>query len=159
MERTVLSVRIVVDDLRGPDIARFLEEHLEEMRAVTPPGSKHALDLEGLRRPEITFWTLHVEDEIAACGALKVMDDRSGEIKSMRTGSAFRRGGYASTLLRHIIEHARAHGLQRLNLETGSTEHFAPARALYTKHGFEPCGPFADYTDDPHSYYMTKSLF
>jgi len=153
-----LFVDIRIDDLRGPEIARLLEEHLRSMRQLSPPESVHALDLEGLRRPEITFWTAWRGAELLGCGALKELDARHGEVKSMRTASAHLRQGVASGLLRHLLEEAARRSYRRLSLETGSMEAFAPARNLYARFGFLPCGPFAGYTDDPNSFYMTKAL-
>jgi putative acetyltransferase len=151
-------MEIVVDDLTGPEIAEFLEEHLREMRSVTPPESVHALDLDGLRIPEVTFWTMLDDGEIAGCGAIKLLGDGHGEVKSMRVAPTHRRRGVASTLMEHIIGEGKRMGLSRLWLETGSFEFFEPARRLYLKHGFELCGPFADYELDPNSAFMTKSL-
>jgi putative acetyltransferase len=146
------------DDLSGPEIAAFLEEHIQEMRAVSPPESKHALDLEGLRRPEITFWTLWHEARIAGCCALKQLDPQHAEVKSMRTARTLRRQGVGARLVDHVIREARARGYRRLSLETGAMEFFAPARSLYRKFGFEPCGPFAGYKEDPNSAFFTKVL-
>jgi putative acetyltransferase len=151
-------MKIVVDDLSGPRIAAFLDEHIMEMRTVGPPESKHALDLDGLRKPEITFWTMLDGEAIAGCGALKELDVRRGEIKSMRTAPSHKRHGIASSMLAHIIAEARSRDYYRLSLETGSADFFMPARRLYEKFGFEYCEPFADYTLDPNSVYMTKSL-
>ena len=151
-------MEIVVDDLTGPEIAAFLDEHIEEMRSITPPESKHALDLDGLRAPEITFWTMIEDGRVLACGALKLLGGGDGEIKSMRVAPDCRQRGVASTMLRHIIAEARRMELSRLYLETGSFEFFEPARRLYRKHGFELCGPFADYKPDPNSVFMTKTL-
>lgn len=151
-------MKIVVDDLSGPEISAFLDEHIEEMRAVSPPESKHALDLDGLRRPEVTFWSAYDEDRLVGCGALKKLDDSSAELKSMRTARAAKRRGVASALLQHIVAEARQHGFTRLYLETGTADFFAAARALYAKHGFTPCEPFAEYPDDPNSVHMTRSL-
>ncbi|MDT9687051.1 GNAT family N-acetyltransferase [Streptomyces sp. P9(2023)] len=151
-------MKIAVDDLSGPEIAAFLEAHVLEMRSVTPLESKHALDLDGLRRPEVTFWSMTDDGTLVGCGALKRLDAGHAEIKSMRTDPARKRGGVASRLLDHIISEARQAGYERLSLETGSTEFFAPARALYTKFGFEPCAPFAEYKEDPNSAFMTRLL-
>lgn len=151
-------MEIVVDDLTGSEIAEFLAEHIEEMRSITPPESKHALDLEGLRAPDITFWTVVEDGRVLACGALKLLGDGHGEIKSMRVAPDCRQRGVASTMLLHIIAEARRMGLSRLSLETGSFEFFEPARRLYRKHGFEICGPFAGYKPDPNSVFMTKIL-
>ena len=149
---------IRVDDLRGPEIARLLEEHLRHMRSITPPGSVHALDLERLRKPEITFWTVWEGRELLGCGALKQLDARHGEIKSMRTASAHQRKGVAKTLLNHIQDEAMRRSYRRLSLETGAMKTFEPAHRLYASFGFQPCGPFGDYVEDPNSLFMTKTL-
>ena len=146
------------DDLTGPEIAQLLEEHLKDMQAVSPPESKHALDLEGLRQPNITFWTLWEGDKLAGCGAIKELDKHHAEIKSMRTASAFLRRGVASRMLNHILEEANHRGYQRLSLETGSQLYFEPARRLYASFGFGVCAPFAEYVEDPNSVFMTKEL-
>jgi putative acetyltransferase len=146
------------DDLTGKAIADLLREHLENMYEITPPESVHALSLEALRSPDITFWTAWEGDELLGCGALKQLDARSGEVKSMRTAMAHRRKGVASKILEHIIQEAKRRAYDYLHLETGSFAEFAPARALYTQYGFEYRGPFGDYTDDPNSVFMTKKL-
>jgi putative acetyltransferase len=151
-------MRIVVDDLTGPQIARFLEEHVREMRATTPPESKHALDLDALRGPDITFWTALDGGTVVGCGALKRLDASHAEVKSMRTLAARKRTGIASEILGHIIAEARRMGFTRLSLETGSAEFFAPARKLYEKFGFRYCGPFGDYRPDPLSVFLTRTL-
>ncbi len=151
-------MKIVVDDLRGPEIAAFLDEHVQQMRSITPPESKHALDLDGLRAPEVTFWSVYDGDTLVGCGAIKRLDDGHAELKSMRTAPARTRSGIASMLLEHIIDEARSMGFSRLSLETGSAEFFHPARKLYEKYGFGYCEPFADYRPDPHSVFMTRQL-
>ncbi|WP_042415461.1 GNAT family N-acetyltransferase [Streptacidiphilus anmyonensis] len=151
-------MRIVVDDLSGPQIAGFLEEHVRQMREISPPESKHALDLDGLRRPGITFWSVHDGDQIIGCGALRRLDADHAELKSMRTAVARKRGGVASRLLEHILAEARRTGFSRISLETGSADFFLPARSLYAKFGFTDCGPFADYRPDPLSTFMTRTL-
>lgn len=151
-------MRIVEDDLSGPEIAEFLEEHLREMRSITPPESKHALDLDGLRRPEVTFWSVMDGGAVVGCGAIKRLDDSHAELKSMRTAAARKRAGIASLLLRHILAEAGRMGFTRLSLETGAEEHFMPARKLYEKFGFTYCEPFGDYRPDPLSVFMTRRL-
>lgn len=146
------------DDLTGKEIAKLLREHLENMYAIRPPESVHALGIQALRSPTITFWTAWDENELLGCGALKELDAKSGEIKSMRTANAHRRKGVAAKILEHIIGEARRRGYDRLNLETGSFPEFAPARALYERYGFEYGDPFADYEEDPNSVFMTKKL-
>ncbi|SFM77193.1 GNAT family N-acetyltransferase [Variovorax sp. OV329] len=151
-------MHIRTDDLRGPEIHALLEEHLQDMRRISPPESVHALDLEGLRRPEITFWTAWAGSELLGCGALKTLDDGHGEIKSMRVSGARRRTGAGRAMLQHILGEAQRRGLKRLSLETGSQPEFAPARQLYASAGFAECGPFASYVEDPCSVFMTRTL-
>jgi putative acetyltransferase len=156
--REVSRLLIRLDDLRGPEIAAFLEEHLQDMRAASPPESKHALDLDGLRQPGISFWTVWDGDLLVGCGALKKLDPAHGEIKSMRAAAAYRGRGVASAMLGHIFDEAARRGYRRLSLETGSGDFFAPARALYAKFGFVECPPFGDYKPDPNSYFMTRAI-
>ena len=149
---------IRVDDLSGPEIRALLEEHLRSMHELSPPESVHALDLAALRKPEITFWTAWSGDELLGCGALKALAPAHGEVKSMRTAPAKRRGGVGRAMLEHIIAEARARSYTRLSLETGSMDAFLPARRLYESFGFACCAPFADYTEDPNSVFMTRAL-
>ena len=151
-------MKIVVDDLSGSDIAGFLDEHVQQMRSITPPESVHALDLDELRRPGVTFWSIMDNDTVVGCGALKKLDADHAELKSMRTAPLRKRSGIASRLLEHIIAEAEAMGFTRLSLETGSAEFFRPARRLYEKFGFIRCEPFGDYRPDPASTFMTKTL-
>jgi len=149
---------VQIDDLSGPAIRELLQEHLANMYLHSPPESVHALPLEGLRKPEITFWTVWDDGALLGCGALKELDSEHAEIKSMRTSSRHLRKGVAKTLLHHIIGEARRRGYRRLSLETGSMEAFEPARALYACAGFLYCGPFAEYIEDPNSVFMTLGL-
>jgi putative acetyltransferase len=149
---------IRIDDLRGPEIARLLQEHLDEMFLHSPPESVHALDLARLRHPEITFWTVWEGGTLVGCGALKALEATHGEIKSMRTAAGHQRKGVAAALMRHILQVARERGYRRLSLETGSPDAFLPARAMYERFGFQKCGPFADYLEDPYSVFMTIEL-
>jgi putative acetyltransferase len=151
-------VQIKRDDLSGPEVAVFLEEHMAQMRRQSPPESVHALPIEGLRRPEVTFWSIWEDGELLGCGALKELDALHGEIKSMRTVARHLRKGVATAMLNHILEEARRRGYRCLSLETGVQPAFEPARRLYERTGFSSCGPFADYTDDPNSVFMTKEI-
>ncbi|CAM3637193.1 GNAT family N-acetyltransferase [Marinicrinis lubricantis] len=146
------------DDLSGPAIAALIGEHLNSMTLHSPPESIHALNLDKLKQPDITFWTVWENDELLGCGALKELDDKHGEIKSMRTATAHLRKGVARQMLEYIIEEAKRRGYERLSLETCTPDAFIPARKLYEKFGFEYCEPFADYTLDPYSAFMTKVL-
>jgi len=139
-------MKIEIDDLCRPQIHALLEEHLADMRRISAPESVHALDLDKLRRPEITFWSAWDDGTLVGCGALKDLGAQHGEVKSMRTPEALRRRG------------ARSRNYERLSLETGSQPAFQPAQALYASVGFTRCGPFADYTEDPHSVFMTIAL-
>lgn len=151
-------MHIEIDDLSRPEIHALLDEHLRGMHALSPPESVHALDLDALRQPGITFWSAWEGSTLLGVGALKQLDATHGEIKSMRTPAALRRRGAGRALLAHIIEVARSRGYERLSLETGSMEAFKPAQKLYQGFGFDYCGPFGGYIEDPHSTFMTVRL-
>ncbi|HEX8178968.1 MAG TPA: GNAT family N-acetyltransferase [Pyrinomonadaceae bacterium] len=153
-----LLMHIKIDDLSGAEIYELLQEHLQSMRQHSPPESVHALDIEALRQPDITFWTVWENGELLGCGALKELDAQHAEIKSMRTATRHLRKGVARTLLAHILAEARRRGYDRLSLETGSMAAFEPARQLYARFGFIYCAPFADYVEDPNSVFMTREL-
>jgi putative acetyltransferase len=146
------------DDLSTPSVRALLEEHLANMRQLSPPESVHALPIEALRQPDVTFWTAWSGAELLGCGALKELDGAHGEIKSMRTARAHRREGVARAMLAHIVAEARRRGYARLSLETGSDAPFEPAQRLYAGFGFIPCAPFAGYEEDPNSVFMTLAL-
>lgn len=151
-------MQIREDDLGGVEIANLLREHLDCMHFHSPPESMHALDLESLRSPDITFWTAWQGDELLGCGALKELDAQHGEIKSMRTATAHLGKGIGSKILEHIMKEAERRSYNRLSLETGSMDAFAPARALYARFGFEYRGPFGEYTKDSNSVFMTLRI-
>jgi putative acetyltransferase len=146
------------DDLAGAEIRALLAEHLRNMHEHSPPESVHALDLTGLLRPEISFWTVWSRGELLGCGALKELSPAHGEIKSMRTASAHRRKGVARAMLEHLIAEARRRAYARLSLETGSMAAFEPARRLYESFGFQYCPPFGDYREDPNSVFLTRNF-
>jgi putative acetyltransferase len=151
-------MEIKSDDLTGPEVISLIGEHLHGMTLHSPPESIHALDLEKLKKPEISFWTVWEGDQLMGCGALKELDHQHGELKSMRTASAHLRKGVARAVLEYIIAEARRRGYTRLSLETGSMEAFLPARKLYETFGFHYCPPFDDYVEDSNSVFMTKEL-
>ncbi|MEO4046961.1 GNAT family N-acetyltransferase [Pseudomonas sp. CAU 1711] len=151
-------MEIQIDNLESSEITSFLEDHIKDMRAVSPPESKHALDISGLKAPEITFWSAYDNRTLIGCGALKEIDPHSGEIKSMRICSSCRGKGFGSEILDHIIITAKHRGYHSLKLETGSMEFFEPARRLYLKHGFTYCGAFGSYRPDPNSVFMELQL-
>jgi putative acetyltransferase len=151
-------MRIIQDDLSDPRVIGLLQTHVTSARAQTAPGSAHALDLEGLKSSDISVWTMWEDETLVGVGALKRLSADHGEVKSMHTAQAMRAKGAGSAMLRHIIAVAKAGGLARLSLETGSWEYFDPARRLYRKHGFVECPPFADYVLDPNSVFMSLEL-
>lgn len=154
----MIVLDIKIDDLSGLEVGQLVKEHLQSMAQQSPPESIHALNLEGLKKPEITFWSAWERDELVGCGALKELDAKHGEIKSMRTSLLYLRKGVAKKLLEHIIEEAKRRGYKRLSLETGSIDTFEPAKRLYASFGFQYCKPFADYIFDSNSVFMTKEL-
>lgn len=151
-------MRITAGDLANPAVISLLGEHLEGMAEHSPPESIHALDVEELKAPGITFWTIWDGTDLCGCGALKELDPLHGEVKSMRTAAAHLRKGVGAAMLTHIVDESRRRGYSRLSLETGSGPGFDAAHALYEKFGFEYCGPFADYREDPFSRFMTLEL-
>lgn len=150
--------RIIIDDLSGTEIRQLLQQHFDSMLAYSPRGSCHFLDFEGLKSPDVTFWSIHMGPDLAGCGALRILDADHGEIKSMRTADAFLRRGVAARMLGHIIDEARARNLNRLSLETGSSVPFAPAIALYRRFGFDDCPPFGGYRADSFNRFLTRTL-
>ena len=151
-------MHIEIDDLSRPAIHALLNEHLQSMHELSPPESVHALDLDKLRRPDITFWTAWDGPVLLGCGALKQLDRHSAEVKSMRTPTALRRQGAGRALLAHIVDVAKERGYTLLSLETGAVDAFKPAQKLYESFGFEVCGPFGDYKRDPYSVFMRLQI-
>lgn len=151
-------IRIIQGDFTDRCVADLLHIHLTRARAETAPGSAHALDTTGLQTPDITFWTIWDDQTLLGFGALKRLSAGHGEVKSMHIADSVRRRGAGSAMLRHIIATARASGMSRLSLETGSREYFRPARAFYKSHGFVECSPFGDYVPDPNSVFMSLDL-
>lgn len=149
---------IVKDDLQGHQIKALLQEHLDDMYATSPAESVHALDIEALRQSNVEFWTAWNEQELLGCIALKALDSKHAEIKSMRTAHNARGKGVAKTLLNHLVSQASERGFSRLSLETGTEDYFTAARTLYSGHGFVECDPFSDYVLDPNSVFMTRQL-
>ncbi len=151
-------MQIKKDPLTSPEIIQLLQEHLNNMLEITPSESVHALDLSGLRAPEISFWSVWQNNDLLGCGALKELDKHTGEVKSMRTKEQHRGKGVASSMLEHIISEAIKRNYTHLHLETGAFPEFKKARALYAKYGFDYRDAFGDYTNDPNSVFMTKKL-
>ncbi len=151
-------MEITEGGLDDPRVVELLHTHLTKARAETAPGSAHALDLSGLRSPDVAFWSAWDRDTLVGVGALKRLSAEHGEVKSMHTAEAARGRGVGAAVLRHIVAAARARGMTRLSLETGAWPYFAPARALYARHGFVACPPFGDYRPDPNSVFLTRAL-
>lgn len=145
-------------DLDAHEVRELLAEHLREMHSISPPESVHALPVEGLRAPDITFWTIWSGELLVGCGALKELSPREGEIKSMRTARSHRRAGAGRAMLEHILREASRRSYHRLSLETGSQPEFEPARHLYEQYGFTYCPPFGEYRDDPNSVFLTRVI-
>jgi putative acetyltransferase len=152
------DMQFKIDDLSDPRITEFLEAHIKDMKSVSPPESKHALDLRGLRMPDVTFWSAWEDEHLVGCGALKELNSSHAEIKSMRVSSELRGRGIASKLLSYILGEAASKGYRTLSLETGSMPFFEPARNLYEKFGFQYCAPFGNYKDDSNSMFMSLDI-
>jgi len=150
--------RIVEDDLTGPEVAALLELHLADMHKWSPACKVHAMPIERLRQPDVTFYSAWDSDTLAAVGALKHLDDERGELKSMRAAPEYRGKGAGKAMLEHLMAEARNRGYGWLGLETGVPEPFVPARTLYASYGFAPCEAFADYVLDEWSTCMSRTL-
>ena len=153
-----MMMRIIQGDLSDPRVIALFRVHLTNARAETALGSAHALDLDELQSRGIWFWTIWGDEKLLGMGALKRLSADHGEVKSMHTAQSMRGRGVGSAMLRHIIATARRRGMSRLSLETATWEYFRPARALYMRHGFVECPPFADYVPDPNSVFMSLDL-
>ncbi|WP_133406831.1 GNAT family N-acetyltransferase [Parashewanella tropica] len=151
-------MEIRIGNVRDDAIFSLIQEHHENMQKHSPPESIHALDISALEQPNITFYSLWIDDELAGVGALKHLDDQHGEIKSMRTSSKHLRKGVAETILRCMLEAAQSRSYKRVSLETGTAKAFFPAHKLYQRNGFTESEPFGDYQIDPNSMYMSLDL-
>ena len=152
------SWQVAEEDPRNPDVVALLERHLEFARGVTPPEDVHALDLDGLLDPKVTFFSLRDSGTLLGIGAIKALDDTHMELKSIHTAEEARGNGVGRAVVEHLLAVARDRGAARVSLETGSMEEFAPSRALYTRLGFVECDPFADYSPSRSSTFMTVRL-
>jgi len=151
-------MEIIIDDLSGGEVVKLLEEHMSDMLATSPPGSIHALDHVALKSPEFTFFSGWEGPQLLGCVALKRLNSKHVELKSMRTSTSARKMGVATKLLSHVLSIATETGYESVSLETGSQDYFKPARKLYEKHGFRYCAPFSSYENDPNSKFMTREL-
>ena len=140
------------------EVNELLIKHFIELRAASPEGSAHVLDIPGLKVPSIKFWSLWENDMLIGCGALKFLDNKHGEFKSIRIHDNFRKKGYGISVIKHLINKAKILNIVRISIETGAGDFFKPARKLFNNCGFQPCKPFADYKEDINSIYLTKIL-
>ena len=141
-----------------PEVYELLTKHFVELRAASPEGSAHVLDIPGLQDKSIKFWSLWNNDMLMGCGALKFLGKEHGEFKSIRIHDNFRRKGNGISVINHLINEAKKLNINKLNIETGAGDFFKPARKLFKQCGFEVCGPFAHYKEDINSVYFTKTL-
>lgn len=153
-----MTITLRQDDLASTEVHALIAEHLAGMRSTSPPGHVHALAVESLRAPGVTFWTARLDGILCGCGALKELDRLTGEVKSMRTRPAFLRRGVGQAVLDEIVRTARQRGYSRLLLETGTGRPFEAAHALYLRNGFEWCGPFGDYTATEFNVFMARGI-
>ena len=153
-----MPLEIRRDELTGGAVRSLVAAHLDQMHAQTPPESVHALGIAALTDPSITVWSAWLRDDLAGIGALKRLDGRRGEIKSMRVAPAHLGTGVGRALLRHIVAAGRESGMTSVWLETGAGDEFLAARGLYLSEGFTPCEPFGDYAPDPLSAFFTRPL-
>ena len=141
-----------------PEVNKLLTKHFVELRAASPEGSAHVLDIPGLKVPTIKFWSLWESEKVFGCGALKFLDNEHGEFKSIRIHDDFRNKGYGIKIIDHLIYEAKKLNIKRISLETGAGKFFDPARRLFKKSNFEPCQPFAHYKEDINSLYLTRLI-
>ena len=142
----------------NPDVNELLKKHFVELRSVSPAGSTHVLDIDGLKDPSIRFWSLWENSKLIGCGALKFLEKNHGEFKSIRVADEFRKKGSGERVINHLIEEAKKLKISKLSIETGAGKFFLPARKLFVKFGFKKCPPFAHYKEDPNSCYYTLNL-
>ena len=140
------------------EVNELLKKHFIELRAASPEGSAHVLDIPGLKVPSIKFWSLWKNEKLIGCGALKFLDNDHGEFKSIRVHNNFRKKGYGIQVINHLIYEAQKLNIKKLSIETGAGDFFIPARKLFDKCGFEICEPFAHYRKDINSIYLTKII-
>ena len=150
--------KTIEGNFENPEVHKLLSKHFVELRAASPEGSVHVLDIEGLKVPSIKFWSLWNESQIIGCGALKILEKKHGEFKSIRLHDNFRKKGNGVKLINHLIEEAKKLKINRISIETGAGKFFEPARKLFNLCGFKPCKPFAQYKDDINSIYLSKII-
>jgi len=151
-------MKTIEGNFNNPDVYQLLKKHFIELRSVSPEGSTHVLDIEGLQDNSIKFWSIYENDKLIGCGALKFLDPKHGEFKSIRVADSFRKKGYGKKIIEVLIEKSQRLNIQKISIETGSGEFFLPARKLFKNSGFIICKPFSHYLDDPNSCYMCLKI-
>jgi len=151
-------IKSIEGNFNHPEVNELLTKHFVELRAASPEGSAHVLDIPGLKVPSIKFWSLWENNKLMGCGALKFLDNDHGEFKSIRVHDHFRNKGFGIKIIKHLIEEAKKLKIKRLSIETGAGKYFNPARKLFKSCNFEPCAPFAHYKEDVNSIYLTKLI-
>ena len=151
-------MKSIEGNFENPEVNEMLNKHFIELRTVSPEGSAHVLDIEGLKDNSIKFWSLWDNNKLIGCGALKFLEKNHGEFKSIRVADKFRRSGIGEKIIKHLIEEAKKLEISKLSIETGAGDFFIPARKLFSKFGFKKCVPFAHYKEDPNSCYFTLNL-
>ena len=151
-------MKSIENNFENPDVNRLLQYHFTELRSVSPKGSTHVLDIEGLKIKSIKFWSLWEDSMLVGCGALKFLSANHGEFKSIRVSNEFRKKGYGKKIINYLILQSKQLGIKKLSVETGAGEFFLPARKLFFNAGFEPCKPFAHYLEDPNSCYYKLNI-
>ena len=151
-------MKTIEGNFDNPEVNQLLNKHFIELRSVSPEGSTHVLDIKGLQDKSIKFWSIYENDELIGCGALKFLDPKHGELKSIRVADPFRNKGNGEKIIKALIEKSRQLNIQKISVETGSGDFFIPARKLFKNSGFKECKPFSHYVDDPNSCYMSLKL-
>ena len=151
-------LKSIENNVENSEVHELLTKHFIELKAASPEGSAHVLDIPGLKVPSIKFWSLWKNDKLIGCGALKFLDNDHGEFKSIRIHDNFRKKGYGIIVINHLINEAKKLNIKKLSIETGAGDFFKPARKLFNHCGFETCKPFAHYKKDINSIYLTKII-
>ena len=151
-------MKTIESNFEDPEVNQLLKKHFVELRSVSPKGSTHVLDIEGLQNKSIKFWSIYENDELIGCGALKFLDSNHGEFKSIRVADSFRKKGYGKKVISVLFEKSKELGINKISVETGSGEFFLPARRLFKEFGFEECEPFGHYVNDSNSCYMSLEI-
>ena len=151
-------MKTIESNFEDPEVNQLLKKHFVELRSVSPKGSTHVLDIEGLQNKSIKFWSIYEHHKLIGCGALKFLDSNHGEFKSIRVADSFRKKGYGKKVISVLFEKSKELGVNKISVETGSGEFFLPARRLFKEFGFEECEPFGHYVNDSNSCYMSLEI-